>query len=173
MSCNIRSRTEAKFLLHERFREVPAVGCRTWHQRLNGFKSDIKKDVILMINKHSLIFMAILFVSSIELSCSEETPANAIVRIEDFSFQPDFVSVESETTVVWINDDSAPHTITADDSSFDSGSIGKGSEFKHTFHQPGNYSYHCAIHPSMTGKIAVTEAKPDPSSDPSAPSIGL
>jgi glucose/arabinose dehydrogenase len=75
--------------------------------------------------------------------------------------------------VVWINDDSAPHTITADDGSFDSGSIGKNSEFKHTFHQPGSYSYHCAIHPSMTGKITVIEGKRDPSSDPSAPMVGL
>jgi plastocyanin len=55
----------------------------------------------------------------------------------------------------WV-DPEQPHTVTADDGTFDSGAPqSKGSVFKFTFTRAGTYPYKCQIHPSMTGKITV------------------
>lgn len=59
------------------------------------------------------------------------------------------------TIVVWYNNDSVAHTITARDNSFDSGNLSPGDTFQYTFEQPGELEYYCKIHPSMVGKITV------------------
>lgn len=58
-------------------------------------------------------------------------------------------------TVTWTNNDSAPHTVNADDGSFVSGNIAPGGFFSYTFTRPGTYLYHCVYHPWMTGTIVV------------------
>ena len=59
--------------------------------------------------------------------------------------------------MTWVNDDQAPHTATANDGAFDSGTLQPGQSFSFTFTQPGTtYAYYCAIHPSMTGTVTVT-----------------
>ena len=58
-------------------------------------------------------------------------------------------------TVTWRNDDGAPHTTTGDDGLFDSGSLGTGAEFSHTFSEAGTFRYTCTIHPSMVATITV------------------
>jgi plastocyanin len=77
------------------------------------------------------------------------------VDIEDFAFSPATIEIEAGTTVTWENYDSAPHTVTADDGSFDSGDLAQDQTFSHTFDQPGTYSYSCTIHPNMTGTVIV------------------
>jgi plastocyanin len=49
------------------------------------------------------------------------------------------------------------HTITADNGSWDSGSLGKGQSFSQVFTQAGTFTYHCAVHPSMKGTVVVTQ----------------
>lgn len=72
------------------------------------------------------------------------------------SFQPTRITVSAGTTVTWDNEDSEPHTVTADDNStFDSGALTPGESFQHTFSQPGQYAYHCDFHPNMTATIIV------------------
>jgi plastocyanin len=66
------------------------------------------------------------------------------------------MTVKAWSTVTWTNEDTARHTITADDGSFDSGSIGSGATYQQTFATAGTFAYHCAIHPSMTATITVT-----------------
>lgn len=122
-----------------------------------------------MINNYSSIPVAMLLMLSIGLSGCIDQPGTT-VKISDFSFQPASISVTTGSTVVWTNEDSVSHTITADDGSFDSGSIAGGSRFEHIFSQSGTYRYHCSIHPSMTGEVAVSEAE---SGSPSMPNIGL
>jgi len=86
-----------------------------------------------------------------------ETPqaGEAEVEIEDFAFQPAEISVATGTEVVWKQRDAAPHTVTADDGSFDSGTMADRDEFMHVFDEPGTYAYHCAIHPAMTATVVV------------------
>lgn len=80
----------------------------------------------------------------------------AAVTIQGFQFQPATITVSVGTTVTWTNRDGAPHTVTADQgSAFNSGSLSSGGTFQHTFSQAGRFSYHCDLHPSMTGTVVV------------------
>jgi plastocyanin len=72
------------------------------------------------------------------------------------AFVPPQISVSSEGNIVsWTNEDSTEHTVTADDGSFDSGPISPGDTFENTLDSPGDFGYHCAIHPFMTGVVIV------------------
>ncbi len=82
----------------------------------------------------------------------------AAVGIVDFAFEPAALEVAAGTTVTWTNQGAAPHTVTATDGAFDSGRLEPGASFSQSFDTPGTFSYFCAIHPSMTGTITVTEA---------------
>ena len=77
------------------------------------------------------------------------------IVISGFAFSED-ITVPVGTTVTVRNDDGAAHTFTADDGSFDSGSIAGGATFEFTFTEAGTFPFHCNIHPSMTGTITVT-----------------
>jgi plastocyanin len=77
------------------------------------------------------------------------------VSIENFNFTPADLTVPAGTTVVWTNHDDVEHTVTASDNSFGSSSIQTDGQFSFTFSKPGTYSYFCAIHPFMTGKVTV------------------
>ena len=79
------------------------------------------------------------------------------VSIQDFFFEPDQLTVAPGTTVTWVNDGAEPHTSTADDGTWDSGTLQPGESFSFTFDDPGDYSYLCEIHPDMTATITVSE----------------
>jgi plastocyanin len=77
------------------------------------------------------------------------------VSIKNFAFNPGSITVPAGTTVTWTNDDSAGHTVTADDGSFDSKTIASGDSFSQDFATAGTFTYKCTIHPSMTGTVVV------------------
>jgi len=80
---------------------------------------------------------------------------NAAVSIVDFAFQPASVEIATGGTVTWTNTGQAPHTVTADDGSFDSGTLSPGATFSQTFATAGTFTYHCNIHPQMTATVIV------------------
>lgn len=80
------------------------------------------------------------------------------VEIVEFTYQPDPVTIEEGGKVIWTNRDSAPHTATADDGSFDTGTIETGKLKSESFKQPGSYPYFCEIHPEMRGTVEVVES---------------
>ena len=73
----------------------------------------------------------------------------------DQSFDPPQISVPTGSTVFWTNDDSIQHTVTSDEGLFDAGPISPGDTFENTFDSAGEFGYHCAIHPFMTGVVTV------------------
>lgn len=87
----------------------------------------------------------------------EEAVTEAEIIIEDFAHSPGTLTVEAGATVTVTNNDSASHTVTADDdSSFDTGLIAQGETVTFTAPtEPGEYSYHCTPHPDMTGTLIV------------------
>jgi plastocyanin len=85
----------------------------------------------------------------------DDAAASSEIVISGFAFSED-ITVPVGTTVVVRNDDSAPHTWTADDGAFDSGNIDGGGTFEFTFTEAGTFAFHCNVHPSMTGTITVT-----------------
>ncbi|HEX5185559.1 MAG TPA: plastocyanin/azurin family copper-binding protein [Nitrososphaeraceae archaeon] len=85
-------------------------------------------------------------------------PNSADQNNEEGGFMPSEISLsssEGNNIVLWTNDDAIEHTVTADDGSFDSGPISPGDVFDSTFDTPGDFSYHCSIHPFMTGVVIV------------------
>ena len=83
------------------------------------------------------------------------TPPQIEVIIQGSTFIPDTQNIPAGALVLWYNDDSIDHTITARDNSFDSGMISPNETFEYTFEQPVEVEYYCKIHPSMVGKITV------------------
>lgn len=78
------------------------------------------------------------------------------VRIGNFAFSDQTVTVAPGATVTWVNDDDAPHTVVAEDGrSFRSKTLDTGEKFSFTFMSAGTYGYFCSVHPHMTGKVVV------------------
>jgi plastocyanin len=80
------------------------------------------------------------------------------VAISGFSFSPHDITVAVGDSVTWTNSDAQGHTATADDGSFDTGTIGNGTSKSVTFATAGTFAYHCSIHPAMTGTVTVEAA---------------
>lgn len=105
------------------------------------------------------------------LGASVVGAATQDVSIAGFAFSPAQLTVGNGVSVIWTNADGVTHTVTADDGSFDSGPIGTGTTFNHTFTAAGSIAYHCKIHPTMTGTIVVQAATSPPTSTvPTTPS---
>jgi hypothetical protein len=79
---------------------------------------------------------------------------NGDVMIRGLAFHPPDTYIGPGQDVTWYFYDREPHTVTADNKSFDSGERRSG-EFRLRFEEPGSYSYHCAIHPEMKGRVIV------------------
>jgi plastocyanin len=85
-------------------------------------------------------------------------PEPVVVSIRDFAFRPDTVIIPVGGTVRWKNEDPVNHTVTSSSGApLESGQIPAGERFEYTFGAPGTYTYVCSIHPSMAGKVIVSQ----------------
>ena len=84
----------------------------------------------------------------------QDKPATE-VKIDNFVFAPNPVTVPVGTTIRWTNRDDIPHNVVAEDKSFKSKVMDTDESFTYTFSKPGTYTYFCSIHPKMTGKVVV------------------
>jgi plastocyanin len=74
----------------------------------------------------------------------------------NMSFSPNPASLKVGQKVAWHNADSITHTASASSGAFDTGTIGPGTTSAAiTLTAAGNWDYHCKIHPSMVGTVAV------------------
>jgi len=78
-------------------------------------------------------------------------PARHEIEIRTFVFSPAAVAAEPGDSLVFVNHDAVPHTATALDGSWDTGSIPANAT--RAVAVPSAGDYHCAIHPTMTGKV--------------------
>jgi plastocyanin len=79
------------------------------------------------------------------------------VRIKGMRFEPASITVEPGTTVTWIQEDGAPHTVTGTAGELRSDTLMGGQRFSHTFSEAGSFDYACNFHPMMKGKVVVTD----------------
>jgi plastocyanin len=82
-------------------------------------------------------------------------PAATAVKIDNFSFGPQTITVPVGATVTWTNADDIPHTAVSTDGVFKSKVMDTDEKFSYTFTKAGTYAYYCTIHPKMTGQVVV------------------
>ena len=95
--------------------------------------------------------------------------ALAAVSIGYASYDPPKLDVVSGATVRWTNDSVRRHTVTADDGSYDSGTLGGGDSYERSFGAPGSYGYYCRLHAGIVGEVDVHDAVIDSPSAPGSP----
>lgn len=90
-------------------------------------------------------------------AAAEPEPAPTMtIEIAQFQFadgRP--ITVPVGATVVWVNNDTAPHAVSANNGTFNSPLLSTGDTFSFTFDEPGVYDYICPLHPTMTHRIIV------------------
>ena len=103
----------------------------------------------------SLVFAAVLVLHPTRAK-SEDTKASPTeVRVDNFTFGPDTLTVPVNSTVSWVNKDDVPHVIASNDGLFKSKALDTDDKYSYTFSKAGTYSYYCSIHPKMVGKVVV------------------
>lgn len=95
-----------------------------------------------------------------EAAPAKPTPAAAAtdtIRIANFIYEPDPVTVKAGQKITVANSDSSPHTVTEEGGSpsFDSGTVKGSQRGSVTFSEPGTYKYFCQFHPTMKGTVTV------------------
>jgi plastocyanin len=115
-----------------------------------------KRSVCLASVALPMVMAMVLLAASSSVSANAEPSAEtAAVKIDNFVFGPQTLTVPVGTTVVWTNSDDIPHTSVSTDGVFKSKVLDTDEKFSYTFTKPGTYPYYCTIHPKMTGKIVV------------------
>ena len=92
---------------------------------------------------------------------------DAEISAIDNAFDAGIVRIQPGQSIEWSNDGNSPHTVTADDGSFDSGNLAPDATFTTAFDQPGVYAYFCTYHGApgvgMAGIVVVGDAAdPEP-----------
>ena len=115
-----------------------------------------------MIGTITLVALAALAVSGgprVRAGGKDDAPAKYAVKIDNYSFTPQTITVPAGTTVTWTNGDDVPHTVAATDMAFHSKAMDTDEQYSHTFDQPGTYQYYCTVHPRMQGTVVVEKKK--------------
>ena len=103
-----------------------------------------------------MIAMLLLVAGSSRVTATDQpSTANVAVKIDNFVFGPQAITVPVGTTVTWTNSDDIPHTAVSTDGVFKSRVMDTEEKFSYTFTKAGTYSYYCSVHPKMTGKVVV------------------
>jgi plastocyanin len=100
--------------------------------------------------------LLLLFAGSPRVAASDQpSGAQVAVKIDNFVFGPQTITVPVGTTVTWTNSDDIPHTTVSTDGVFKSKVMDTDEKFSYTFTKAGTYAYFCSVHPKMTGKVVV------------------
>jgi len=86
---------------------------------------------------------------------AQDGPRIVTVRMSRFAFVPEILEVQPGDTVVWVNEDLAPHTATANDGSWETDPLETDASAGIVFGAPGAFDYFCAFHPHMKGTVMV------------------
>src|SRR4026207_2292318 len=99
-----------------------------------------------------IVPFALIF--SVALAHADSGPKQKKIAIKNLKYDPPKLTVKTGETVLWTNSDDNDHTVISDDEGqFESGNLGRGDTFKHTFEKAGKFAYHCKYHPRMKGVV--------------------
>lgn len=114
--------------------------------------------VRILASAEVVIMIAIALVQCATIAtaaANDQTSGAVTVKIDNFSFGPQTITVPVGATVTWTNRDDIPHTSVSTDGVFKSKVLDTDEQFSYTFTKPGTYPYYCTIHPKMTGQVVV------------------
>ena len=115
-----------------------------------------KTNLITCVAAPIMIAVVLLLAGSPSVTANDQASAtNTEVKIDNFSFGPQTVTVPVGATVTWTNLDDIPHTVVSTDGVFKSKVRDTDEKFSYTFTKAGTYSYFCSVHPKMTGQVVV------------------
>ena len=77
------------------------------------------------------------------------------IRIDNFAFVPETVTVKAGTVIKWINRDDIPHSIVGSAGQFRSRALDTDEGYSIAATTPGVVDYYCGLHPHMRGKVVV------------------
>ena len=134
-----------------------------WIQRSSDTTFNILNFQGETINKRfTTSFLAILSIiaavapaTAADAASNPQTSKSIEVKVDNFTFAPETITVPANATVTWLNRDDVPHVIASTDGLFRSKALDTDDKYAFTFTKPGTYSYFCAVHPKMIGKIVV------------------
>jgi len=112
-----------------------------------------KNNVWIALFAMPVIAALLMLAGSPSVMANDQSAAE--VKIDNFIFGPQTVTVPAGTTVTWTNSDDIPHTAVSTDGVFKSKVMDTDEKFSYTFTKTGTYPYYCSIHPKMTGTIVV------------------
>ena len=87
-----------------------------------------------------------------------ESDDTVTIAMKDIKFVPHDAEVKVGQKVLWENNDTAPHNVTAtkgDD--FKSETMNQNATYEYTPTKAGTIDYVCTIHPGQDGRLIVTE----------------
>ena len=114
------------------------------------------KNVWLAIFAMPAIAAMLMLVASPSAKANDQSSAaSAEVKIDNFVFGPQTVTVPVGATVTWTNHDDIPHTVVSTEGVFKSKVRDTDEKFSYTFTKAGTYPYYCSVHPKMTGTVVV------------------
>jgi plastocyanin len=121
---------------------------------LNAIKFLLENDLIVIDEETDDIVSA-------DLTSSVLIP-NGNYDVSGTSFYiPLNLEVTRGTNVIWVNDDSVPHTVQSQNDKgeiiglFNSAPLQTGESFEYTFDESGVYNYYCSFHPWRVGIVTV------------------
>ena len=80
------------------------------------------------------------------------------IEIANMEYQTLYLEIKRHDTVVWTNNDSVLHSVTSNDSHFDSGKISfPGDSWSWQFNNAGSFMYYCSYHNDMYAEIVVVQ----------------
>jgi amicyanin len=120
----------------------------------------MKKSVIIIISVILLVLIASFVFILVKQKPSKEVVLNEEfdykILIQNFEFSPPELTIKQGDKILWINLDSAPHTVTSlEGNELDSPILSKQKTYSYIFNTKGGFDYYCTIHPYMKGKIIV------------------
>lgn len=101
------------------------------------------------------LLVAVVILNPPHAKSQRSSSQPAEVKIDNFSFSPEALTVRVDAVVTWTNMDDVPHVIASNDGVFKSKGLDTDDKYSYRFTKPGTYLYYCSIHPKMIGKIVV------------------
>jgi plastocyanin len=106
------------------------------------------------------LFAVMILALNVSSGCSKSnsgniTPGANEVFIQSYAFSPSTITISVNSSVTWTNKDGTAHTVTSDNSIFDSGLLEPNTSYTRHFTTVGTFNYHCTVHSTMKAKVIV------------------